>query len=616
MCAVCRLALVAVLLAALYTAVHAWALSARQVEVTPRINWSMGLVLLELPQELFPSGTTGIYVSNVSDCSVHLPTWWDSIGGLVYVLFNAGKTLEAGMSYTWFLCYGDIIVPKEWGLFQCDLPGACSINYTAVNATLTNTSKTVKIGGTAKTAAINLTDTRLTSIHVYYTNLSGIVVDSATVELNTTYRQNYLAEMLSDTDIVANTSLELASETNTTDTVSYDTGTHYYDTGVVTIYETPYPMYARKVDITINVYDSDRNTYYVCLYINGEEVSRWYQQSTVTYTAYNLTLYNVSVRVYDTERNVYVRAWGTVSATYTHYLYRGSLGPAQVPGRLSLRIRGDNAFTADGDTATVTYYEAVNASALVRFNTSNGFLVVYKPRLSVDGVLVSYNYTAVSAREGASWSLTPGEIVLRGDDAVTYPYDSQAELALAIDTAAVDLPTYGQYGYQEVALATPQNSTLNITVALVATPGTYNLTWQRLLVADALVNYTVLVGSEYMPSTASSSGATAGNATVVVNVENPYARNYWLAAIAATSMAGIGVAVYLYIRGWRTNRLDYSIYGLIAGLAASVIVFALGEDRIARLLLFATIMLMVYSVAERLVDIIISAAKGRVRKPF
>lgn len=79
----------------------------RDVTITPPVNWSKPVIFTIPESYLVPY--TGLYMSNISDCSVILPTWYGVFGDQVVVLFDPEANLTANQPVTFYLCYGDII---------------------------------------------------------------------------------------------------------------------------------------------------------------------------------------------------------------------------------------------------------------------------------------------------------------------------------------------------------------------------------------------------------------------------------------------------------------------------------------------------------------------------
>ena len=584
----------------------------RIVQFVPRINWS-GPVLLEMP-ESFIEGASGVYVSNVSTCNVILPTYWRVVGKNAYIVFNPGKNLTAGTKYTYYLCYGDIIAPNEESLAECSLPGGCNINYTVTNATLTNTSITVKLDNALETSSSTITGSGEASYtktildspaRVYLVNVSArmttMVPQDYTLKVSASNGKSFSASFsLEDKTIVRN------------DTSSFDTGYYYYDTGVYTVYDAGREIYASNATLTINVYDSDWDTYYVFVYLDGNLYAEYYEEYRITVDLSGHWFRTVAIRVYDTEQNDWVRAWGTIHVEVYNYTYTATLtANANARTPINTTISATTPFNIDA-SLEANYYRFKQVCGKVVFNITQFLIVIEDIKANNTWIFVGTSYANTSLNVGRNIAVSAGgssDSASWGTGIITGVTPDAASAAITSTGAILGI----------IASSYPLSSE-NLTVQLCAykaLPGEYGFEWKKLLVFRALTNYTdYVVGGEAAPSSSSGTsagGGVAGNGTVIVNVNAGLDPDLKLAIIILLITIPFALGLFTFYKAITTDHNIWIAMTIAFFSLSSLMAYVFGYYDQARGLL-ALNLLATYPIIERGMDWVIALVSGRKRR--
>ena len=596
--ALAPLAVACLLLAAATAVVASADIYVRRAQFTAQLNWT-GPVLLELPESLI-EGATGLYVSNTSTCSYMLTTYWTVIGKNAYIVFDPGVNITAGQRYTYYICYGDLIAPNHEDLAACMLPGSCNISYTESGANLTNTSAYVDFSNRLESNSTSITGSGATSYtavllnesvgRVYITGVDSNFTTMVNQSYNLVLRDADGAEWsgaysLADKQLVRN------------DTVTFDTGYWYADTGNVTVYDAGSEVYATSGYIAVNVYDSDRDTYYLLIYLDDRLYKSFYEVSSVNVSLAGQWFRTVTIRVYDTEGNDWVRAWGEVHVEVYNYTYTLSAEPnVSMTGPVNATVAaGDGiVFNIDGNVSA-SYYRYRLLCGNVTFNTTQ-FLYVAKQ--------VSGNATAAAWGTGYAYTgIVYGSTVeaVAGSNRDSSGYAGGILLAGSPDAASAAVTETGVLlgVFADTYPSTAER--LNITVCVyAAVPGRYAANWSQLLVFNALSNYTdyLVSPASLLPSTA---GSTAGNATVYVTVNAGLDPDLTLAIkillIALPFMAGL----FFFYKAVSTDANIWIAMTLSAFSLSSIMAYVFGFYDEARGLL-ALDLVATYPVLERSMD--------------
>lgn len=467
-------------LIALMNITAAHALEARKIEIKPHSNYNGTFVLILDSDLLGP--IKGVYVSLDEYCKNRLPTWSIYSAGKDYIVWRV--VWKSNTSYTYYICYGDIISsidPRD--IFYIILPGA---SYMAIDA---DGDDTIEVNSTG--------------IYVY-----------------------------------ARASGNLRSVSQ-----SYDTGRRYYDTGVYTVYDFGKPVTPINATLMIDVYDSDRDTYYVYVYLDGKEVARYYQRSSVTMDLSGRTFQRVAVRVYDTERNDWVRAWGWFNATVGEYVK----DYAAIELNL-MRLAKDARITVTGKWL-VLFYSA-------RLDPAKGYVGLG----FVNGPFLMLNQTSAILVYGGNM-----------DAKDAYLGSGEGVFGFSSDNVWASM-TGERYDEKLSIAATMGNYSLFRIYANASGYGNISsgLHLDYVLVTPFFEDYEIFIGPEYEVPVESPSTGAGGGGTVVVE-----APNRELAVIA--SFLSIAGAMYFFAYAFTSRKLIYvAVYEAL--ILASIVGLLISEQ--------------------------------------